>query len=106
MTLDVVQLGNRFKVIVNVKNADGSARDLTGATGLKIKMKGALASTGKSFDAAFEGLPTAGSIACTLTSTADIDSLSTWRAQAYYVLDGKGYHTRPKEIFYVEGNLA
>ena len=106
MTVETVQLGNEgIKVIVNVKKPDGSARDLTGATNLKIKVKSALASAGKILNATFEGSPNLGSLTCTLVA-GDIDALGTWKAQAYYELGMFKGHTHPEEIFYVEGNLA
>lgn len=106
MTLQIVQLGNEgFKVIVHVKDPAGAARDLTGATGLKIKLKSALSSTGKTFEASFEGDPIDGALSCTIP-TGDVDATGVWKAQAYYELGSWKGHTHPEEIFQVEGNLA
>jgi hypothetical protein len=102
---EIVQLGNYgFKIVVNVKKSDGSARDLTGASGLKIKLKSALASTGKTFDAQPENLAQ-GAISY-VVSSGDIDVLGQWSAQAFYTLNSWNGHTHPEPIFYVEGNLA
>lgn len=103
---DTVQLANEgIKVIVYVKDQAGAAKDLTGATNLKIKLKSAIAQTGKTKTATFEGSPTTGALTCTLTA-GEIDTLATWKAQAYYELGSFKGHTRPEDIFYVEGNLA
>ena len=106
MSVDITQLANEgIKILVNVKKPDGSARDLTGATNLKIKLKSALSPTGKTFNASFEGSPTLGVLSCTLAAGA-IDALGAWKAQAYYELGTFKGHTHPEDIFYVEGNLA
>lgn len=102
---EIVQLGNYgFKVVINVKKPDGSARDLTEASGLKIKLKSALSPTGKTFDAQPENLAQ-GAISY-IVSSGDIDTLGEWKAQAFYTLNGWSGHTHPEPIFYVEGNLA
>lgn len=106
MSIDVIQLGNQgIKIIVNVKKTDGSAKDLTGATNLKIKIKSALATAGKTFPADFEGDPSAGALSCVLGAN-DIDALATWQAQAYYEQGSFKGHTQAEDVFYVEGNLA
>lgn len=106
MSLDIVQIGNQgIKAIVNVKDPAGAAKDLTGATALKIKMKSVLSPTGKEFTANFEGAPTTGALSYVLTGI-DINALGTWQAQAYYELGSFKGHTEPVDIFYVEGNLA
>lgn len=106
MSIETTQLGNQgIKIIVNVKKPDGSARDLTGATNLKIKVKSALSPTGKTFTAAFEGDPTAGSLSC-VVGAGVIDALATWQAQAYYELGTFKGHTLPEDLFYVKENLT
>ena len=104
--IEVVQLGNYgFKIVVNVKDPAGAARDLTGASALKIKLKSVLATAGKTFTASFEGAPTTGALSYVVVAN-DIDALGTWKAQAYYELGSWKGHTQPVDIFYVEGNLA
>lgn len=106
MSVETVQLGNEgLKIIVNIKQPDGTARDLTGATNLKIKLKSNLATAGKTFTAVIEGVATNGAVSCILTA-GTIDSLGLWTAQAYYELGAFKGHTKPEELFYVEGNLA
>lgn len=103
---DTVQFGNEgIKVIVYVKNPDGSAKDLTGATNLKVKLRSAIAAAGLEKAGAFEGNPNTGAISCTL-GAGEINVLATWQAQAYYELGTFKGHTRPEDIFYVQGNLA
>jgi hypothetical protein len=98
-------LNEGVKIVVNVKKADGTAKDLTGATNLKIKMRSILAATGKSFAATFDGSPALGALTFTL-GAGNVDDLSTWKAQAYYELGGFKGHTEPVEIFEVQENLA
>lgn len=105
MTLETVQLGNSgFKIIVNVKDPAGAARDLTGATNLKIKLKSAL-SAGKEFAGVAENLAL-GQISYTVAAETDINATGVWEAQAYYELGAWKGHTEKVEAFYVEGNLA
>ena len=104
---DTTQVGNLgIRVIVNVKNSDGSAKDLTGATNLKIKLKSKLAAAGKSFTAEIYGDATEGAVSCILDDATDIDSLALWQAQVYYELGVFKGHTHPEDLFFVEGNLA
>lgn len=104
---DSTQQGNLgIRVIVNVVNADGSAKDLTGATNILIKLKSRLATVGKSFAAEIYGDATDGAVSCVLDSADDLDDLSIWQAQAYYEQGEFKGHTRPADIFIVEGNLA
>lgn len=106
MSTEITQLGNQgIKIIVHVKKPDGSARDLTGAANLKIKLRASLASDGKTFAANFEGDPTEGALSC-VTGVNDIDTTATWKAQAYYELGTFKGHTRAVDIFFVEENLA
>jgi len=106
MTLSTVQVGNYcFKVIVNVTDAAGAARDLTGATTLKIKLKCITGqSAGKIFDAVLEDA-VGGSLSYVITAD-DIDEIGTWQAQGFYTLSGWVGHTEPVDVFEVEGNLA
>jgi len=92
------------KIIINVKDADGNAVNLTGATNLKIKLRGDITTEGVTKTASFEGDAANGVLSC-LTETGDIDVLGTWRGQAYYELGSFKGHTQPAEIFYVEENL-
>ena len=105
MTLETVQLGNYgFKIIVSVKKPDGTARDLTGATQLKVKVKSALATAGKMFTGVAENLAQ-GQISYTFAIN-DIDAEGVWKAQAYYELGAWKGHTQAEDAFYVDGNLA
>jgi hypothetical protein len=106
MSLDIVQLGAQgIKLVVNVKQPDGTARDLTGAGQLKIKIKAVIGAVGKSFAAAFDGSPTNGALTYTLAS-GDLDALGIWQAQAYYELGAWKGHTEAVDLFEVKGNLA
>jgi len=106
MSLDIVQLGNQgIKIIVYVKDAAGAAKDLTGSTNLKIKLRSVLSTAGKSFTASFEGAPTTGALSCVL-GVNDLDAVGVWLAQAYYEQGSFKGHSHPEEIFDVEGNLA
>lgn len=104
---DTTQQGNfGIRVIVNVINADGTAKNLTGATNILIKLRSKLVKAGKSFEAEIYGDPEEGAVSCLLSSAANLDDLSIWQAQAYYEQGEFKGHTRPADIFIVEGNLA
>lgn len=79
--------------------------DVLDASPNAIKIKSALATAGKTFNASLEGVGTDGAISCILGAD-DIDALLTWKAQAYYELGAFKGHTQPVDLFYVEGNLA
>jgi hypothetical protein len=104
-TVSTQILNEGIKVIVNVKKPDGTAKDLTGATNLKIKIRSDIAPAGKSFNASFEGDPATGAVSCILGAGA-IDAVSVWKAQAYYELGSFKGHTERVELFLVEDNLA
>lgn len=102
---DVIQIEAPVKIIVNVKKSDGTPKDLTGASNLKIKLRPTLPRRkGKIFTAVEENLQE-GSISYTASNT-DINALGEWKAQAYYELGGDQVHTRPEVVFLVEENLA
>lgn len=105
MTLPILQLSNLgVKIVVNVKDPAGAARDLTGASQLKIKLRSVLSPTGKTVTATAENLA-AGSLSYVL-ALGDLDTLGTWQVQAYYELGNWKGHTEAVDAFYVEGNLA
>lgn len=107
MTVQIVQRGNRPSVQVAVKQPDGSARDLTGATNLKIKLRPAAArSGGKTYTATLSGAAANGVLITDAVAAADLTALGVWQAQAFYTLDGKDWHTTPVDIFEVRENLA
>jgi len=108
MTISIVQKGNRPTVQVSVKQEDGTtARDLTGATNLKIKLRPANQRTGgKTYTATVSGLATAGVLTTSDVAAADLTALGVWQAQAFYTLGGKDWHTTPVDIFEVRENLA
>lgn len=106
MTLPIVQYGTEgFKIIVNVKNSDGTAKNLTGASNLKIKARSRLAPAGKTFNAALEGAAANGAVSYTIAAN-EIDSLGVWLTQAYYEQSGFKGHTEAVESFEVQENLA
>jgi hypothetical protein len=106
MSLDIIQLNNEgFKIIVNVKNKDGTTKDLTGALQLKIKARSAIAQTGKNFTAAFETNGADGKVSYTVAA-GQIDALGVWSTQAYYEESGFKGHTEAVESFEVKENLA
>lgn len=92
------------KVVINVKDGDGNAVNLTGATNLKIKMRGDINSDGVTKTASMEGSAVNGALSC-LTEANDIQAVGTWQGQAYYELGAFKGHTEPVEIFYVKDNL-
>ncbi len=102
---DTVQLGNLgFKLIVTVTDSAGAARNLTGATNLKLKLKATNARTGVEKTGAAENLA-AGKISYTF-ALGEIDTVGLWKVQAYYELGTWKGHTEEVDAFYVEGNLA
>ena len=101
-----VQLGDYdFKVVVNVKNSDGSARNLTGATSLQIKLR--VADTPdivRTFTGVAENLAQ-GQISYTVEQGV-IDALGQWEAQATWTLSAVPGHTEWEDAFEVEGESS
>jgi len=105
MTLETVQVSNYgFKVIVTVTDTAGTARNLTGAANLKIKLRCTKARAGKEFTGQAEDLAN-GKISYTVAAS-DIDEEGLWQAQAYYELGAWKGHTEAVDAFFVERNLA
>lgn len=105
MTTETVQLGNLgFKLIVTVTDSAGAARNLTGATNLKLKLKPTNARTGVEKTGVAEALA-AGKISYTFAAN-EINAVGLWKVQAYYELGAWKGHSEAVDAFYVEGNLA
>lgn len=100
-----VQLGDYdYKIIVNVKDSAGAARDLSGATNLQIKLRAAISPVVKTFTATEEDLAT-GSISYTV-EPGDIDALGTWEAQALWSLGGVPGQSQWVEVLDVQGTAT
>lgn len=101
MTLQVVELGEYgFKVVVNVKDSNGAARDLSGATSLQIKLQAANSPIIKTFTGSAEDLPN-GAISYTVEE-GDIDALGVWSGQALWSLSGTPGFSQWVEVLEVE----
>lgn len=105
MTVQTIQIGAvGVKIVVTVKES-GTAKDISAATGIKLRFRSAVGSAYKEFDAAFETDGVDGKVSYTTAAASDIDVEDVWSAQVYYELGAFRGFTEPVEAFTVRRNL-
>jgi hypothetical protein len=105
MTLDTVQIGAiGVKIIVTVEE-DGVAKNISTATGMKLRLRSAIGNTYKEFTASFVTDGSDGKVSYTTLAAADIDVESVWSVQVYYEMGSFKGFTEPVEAFLAERNL-
>lgn len=89
------------RIVLNVKQRDGTAYDVSGATTMTLKLT-APSGTTKSFAASFGASPygngtgTDGVVEYQTVATADLDEAGRWTAQGYFVFSATDKrHTQP-----------
>jgi hypothetical protein len=105
MTLQTIQIGAiGVKIVVTVKE-NGVAKNISSATGIKLRVRSAISSAYKEFTAVFETDGADGKVSYTTVGASDIDLEDVWSAQVYYEMGAFKGFTEPVEAFTVQRNL-
>lgn len=105
MTTETLQIGSiGVKITVTVEEA-GAAKDISAATGLKLRLRSSISSTYKEFTPSFDTNGSDGKISYTTQAASDIDMEGVWSVQVYYEMGSFKGFTEPVEAFSAKRNL-